>query len=113
MNGLNWGNNLFNNNPYNYVPQITMPAPQMQVIKVSGENGAEAFQMGPNSSALLLDETAPIVWLVQTDGAGYKTKTPYDIAIHTPEPSPEMKTIDERFTSIDKRLKSLEEALLE
>lgn len=113
MNGINWGNNLFNNNPYNYVPQITMPAPQMQVIKVSGENGAEAFQMGPNSSALLLDETAPIVWLVQTDGAGYKTKTPYDIAIHTPEPSPEMKTIDERFTSIDKRLKSLEEALLE
>ena len=73
MNGINWGNNGIINNPYNFVPQLQMPAPQMQVTRVSGENGANAFQMGPNSSALLLDETAPIVWFVQTDGAGYKT----------------------------------------
>ena len=109
MNGINWGNN----NPYNFTPQLQMPALQMHVTRVSGENGVNAFQMGPNSDVLLLDETAPIVWLVQTDGAGYKTKTPYDISPHVPEPSPEMKTMDERFASIDKRLKSLEEALLD
>ena len=83
MNGINWGNN-----PYAYIP------PRMEVIRVNGENGADAFQLGPNSSVLLLDETAPIVWLVQTDGAGYKTKTPYDIMVHTPEPSPEIKSLD-------------------
>ena len=113
MNGINWGNGGVINNPYTYVPQYTVPAPQMHVTRVSGEKGADAFQMGPNSDALLLDETAPIIWFVQTDGAGYKTKTPYDISVHTPEPSPEMKTMDERFASIDKRLKSLEEALLD
>ena len=109
MNGINWGNN--NINPYSYIPQIQMPAPHMEVIRVSGENGADAFQMGPNSSVLLLDETAPIVWLVQTDGAGYKTKTPYDIAPHTPEPSPEIKSMDERLASIDKRLQAIEEVM--
>lgn len=113
MNGINWGNNGLNTNPCNFVPQITMPAPHYEVNKVHGENGADAFQMGPNSSVLLLDETAPIIWFVQTDSAGYKTKTPYDISLHIPEPSPEMKTMDERFASIDKRLKSLEEALLD
>lgn len=112
MNGINWGNNGLGTQ-ISYVPQITMPSPHYEVIRVSGEKGADAFQMGPNSTALLLDETAPIVWFVQTDGAGYKTKTPYDISIHQPEPSPEMKTMDERFASIDKRLKSLEEALLD
>jgi len=112
MNGINWGNNSIMNNPYNFVPQLQMPSPQMQVTRVRGENGANAYQMGPNSSALLLDETAPIVWFVQTDGAGYKTCTPYDITVHTPEPPIEVK-MDDRFASIDSRLKKLEEALLD
>lgn len=111
MNGINWGSL---NNMYNYVPQVPVSAlPHYEVIKVNGENGVDAFQMGPNSSILLLDETAPIVWFVQTDGAGYKTKTPYNVTPHTPEPSEEMKTIDSRFASIDQRLKNLEEALLD
>lgn len=111
MNGINWGNNGVINNPYNFIPQIQMPSPQMQVIRVQGENGVDAFQIGPNSSVLLLDETAPIIWFVQTDGAGYKTKTPYDITVHSPEPSIESK-FDDRFAAIDKRLKSLEEVLM-
>jgi len=107
-NGINWGSNGLINYPYNYVPQIQMPAPRMEVTRVNGENGVDAFQIGPNSSALLLDETAPIVWLVQTDGAGYKTKTPYDIAIHVDEPKPDVKSIEDRLISIDKRLKVIE-----
>ena len=111
MNGINWGNNGIMNNPYNFVPQLQMPAPHMEVLKVHGEAGVDTLQMGPNSSALVLDETAPIVWLVQTDGAGYKTKTPYDINLHTPEPSPEIKNMDERLDSIDRRLQAIEVAM--
>ena len=40
-----------------------------EVVKVNGEGGAKAYQMPPNSSVLLLGETAPIVWLKTTDGA--------------------------------------------
>ena len=111
-NGINWGNAFGNNNPYSYIPQLQVQAPHYEVNKVHGENGVDAFAMGPNSTVLLLDETDPIIWFVQTDSAGYKTKTPYDISIHTPKPTVEDK-MDERFASIDKRLKSLEEALLD
>ena len=43
-----------------------------QITRVNGKNGAEAFRMAQNSSALLLDENDPIVWLATTDGAGDK-----------------------------------------
>ena len=33
--------------------------------------------MPPNSSIILLDESAPLIWLKMTDGAGYSTITPY------------------------------------
>jgi hypothetical protein len=34
---------------------------RQEVVRVNGRNGAEAYQMAPNSSALLLDESAPVV----------------------------------------------------
>lgn len=39
--------------------------------------------MSPNSSILLLDISAPIIWLKITDGAGYLTLTPYTITPYT------------------------------
>lgn len=56
--------------------------PHYDIVKVNGRNGAEAFQMGPNSQVLLLDETAPVLWLASTDGAGYKTVSAFDISLH-------------------------------
>ena len=56
--------------------------PHYDIVKVNGRNGAEAFQMGPNSQVLLLDETAPVLWLASTDGAGYKTVSAFDISPH-------------------------------
>ena len=35
-----------------------------------------------NSQFLLLDESAPILWLASTDGAGYKTVSAFDISPH-------------------------------
>lgn len=58
---------------------ITQPLQKMDVIRVHGEEGAKAFAMAPNSSAIFLDETQPSVWLKTTDGAGYATVTGYDI----------------------------------
>lgn len=67
--------------------QRNMQLPQRyEVVRVNGRGGAEAFQMAPNSDVLLLDTTAPIVWLKSTDGAGYPTCTPYAITPYQPEP---------------------------
>lgn len=79
-------------------------APRYEIIHVNGENGARALQMAENSNALLLDDTAPIVWLAQTDGAGYKTVTPYSITPYKPE-----QPVDVR--SLEGRIKRLEEML--
>ena len=75
---------------------------QTQVVRVNGENGARAYQMGPNSSALLLDESGNIVWLVTTDGAGYKTVGAYDI-------TPHQQQMPAEYGDLETRIKRLEE----
>lgn len=95
---------MYNNfyNPYNvYTQQRT------EVVRVNGKNGADTYQLAPNSSILLLDESAPIVWLKTTDGAGYPTLTPYKIEPYVEE------TINTNalFQSLDERISKLEEAL--
>ena len=77
---------------------------QQEVIKVNGKGGVDAYQMPPNSSALLLDTTASIVWLVQTDGAGYKTSTAYDITPHEAEEVTQYKTLEERIERLEETI---------
>lgn len=84
-----------------------MGAQKYQVTRVNGKNGADAFQMPPNSSIFLLDETAPIVWLKITDGAGYPTVTPYDITPHQTEQ--QIQQVD--LTNIEQRLTKLEDII--
>lgn len=88
------------NQPF-YSPQPR----RTEIIHVNGENGARALAMMPNSQALLLDDTAPLVWLAQTDGAGYKTLTPYSITPYEP------KHVD--VNSLEERIAKLEEAINE
>lgn len=78
-------------NPYNpqnpYQAQSPYQPPQRgEIIKVNGRGGAEAFQLMPNSSILLLDANDPIVWLKTTDGAGYPTLIPYTITPYQQPP---------------------------
>jgi hypothetical protein len=95
----------YQNNQYlqNLLLQQTQPQTQ-EVVKVSGKNGVDALQMPPNSSGLFLDITAPIVWLVQTDGAGYKTSTAYDITPHESEETTQYKTLEERISKLEETI---------
>ena len=90
--------------PYFQQPQyIQQPhqAQPVQVVKVNGENGARAYQIGPNSSALLLDETGTMVWLCVTDGAGYKTVSCYDIQPHQAAPVPDYGSLEQRIAKLE------------
>ena len=82
--------------------QVQQAQPQTQVVRVNGENGARSFQLGANSSALLLDESGLMVWLVTSDGAGYRTVSAYDITPHQVSPAPD-------FSTLENRIKKLEE----
>ena len=89
-------------NPYQSMMQPA--APQMQVTKVNGAGGANAFSMGPNSSALLLDPSGTMIWAVTTDGAGYKTVAAYDIVPHKSEEAI-------TYEGLESRIKRLEDMI--
>lgn len=101
---------MFNQFPqYPQMNQYSQPMRQygtarQEVIRVNGAGGANAYQMMPNSSALLLDETAPIVWLVTTDGAGFKSVQPYEIKPYTPQ-------VPTDSTDLEARIKRLEDVI--
>lgn len=86
-------------NYYNQQPQ--QQAPRYEVIHVNGQNGAQALQMAPNSNAIVMDDTAPMIWLCQTDGAGYKTVQAFDISPHKNAPAVDVGSLEERIARLE------------
>lgn len=104
---MNYGNPF---NPYGFGQPMQGTqmsfANQQQVVRVNGENGARSYQIGANSSAMLLDESGTMVWLVTSDGAGYKTVSAYDIIPHKTAPAPD-------YGNLESRIKKLEDIIHE
>ena len=101
---MNYGNPF---NPYGFGQPMIQPAIQsQQVVRVNGENGARSYQIGANSSAMLLDESGTMVWLITSDGAGYKTVSAYDIIPHKTAQAP-------NYGSLESRIKKLEDIIHE
>lgn len=100
---------MFNYNPYMnpYTPQQnTMPVSgsfgtRQEIVKVNGEGGARAYQLAPNSSILLLDETEPVIWLKTSDGAGYPNLIPYTITPKESDPVPDFKSLEQRISKLE------------
>lgn len=80
-----------------YQPTQTTVQPFDNIIGVSGRKGADAFAMGPNSRAILFDDSEDVMYRVTTDGAGVKTIAEFDFtpreAVH--ERAAEYATRDE------------------
>ena len=61
----------------NYIPYNTLyNAPQggnNQLIRVTGLDGAKAYQMAANSTVALFDSNEDIMYVKTTDGAGFGT----------------------------------------
>ena len=101
------------NNPYlnpylNMYQQQQQPQiqqiPKQEVVKVNGENGARAYPLGANSSALLLDESGTMAWLAVSDGAGYRTVSAYDITPHQAAPAPDYSSLESRISRLEEML---------
>ena len=72
-----------------------------EVPEVNGMNGANAYQIGVNSSVLLLDTNLPIVYLKQTDGGGYATVTAFDLVAHKDVETRNMEDIKSRLDRLE------------
>lgn len=100
---------MFNYNPYTpyqYNPQPTqgmsgLYGSKQEIVRVNGEGGARAYQMAPNSSVLLLDESEALIWLKTTDGAGYANVTPYTISPRQEEKHPDLISLEERIKKLE------------
>ena len=80
---------------------------KQEVMKVNGRASAQSIQLPPNSSVLALDNTAPIVWLCVSDGAGMVTATPYDITEHQDTPPINFSDIEMRITNIEQKVEEI------
>ena len=58
--------------PFQQAPQFQQQQAQ-QLIRVSGLEGAKAYQMPPNSSVALFHESEDIFYIKTSDGAGFPT----------------------------------------
>ena len=99
---------MYNYNPYQYYqqPQPQNLLPPQQIMQTNGRPTFEAFKMSPNSSILLADTTAPIVWKCTTDGLGNVTSEAFDISPH--KEAPELDTVA-ILTEMNNRISRLEE----
>ena len=74
---------------------------QEQVTQVNGRASVDQIQLAPNSSKLVMDTTAPIVWLCVSDGVGRVTATPYDITEHKDAPPVDVAGIEQRLATVE------------
>ena len=93
---------MYQNQYPQYPGMMQYGAPKKIAIdRVYGRQGVESFAMMPNCEALLLDTTAPVVWLVKTDSAGFKVYEAYDLVPHKDAPQIDMQSINERLTRLE------------
>ena len=67
-------------NPYQtqFMPQIQMPQQPQNIQYVKDKQSAEAFQMPPSSSVILMDSNQARFYMKQTDASGVATIKSYD-----------------------------------
>lgn len=98
-------------NPYATAQHNAPTLQQQQIIQVNGKASVDTIQLAPNSSVLLMDTTAPIVWMCVSDGVGKVSSTPYDIKVHEEKPPVDVASFEERITKVEKIISEMEEKL--
>ena len=79
-----------------------MPSYQRQEIKqVNGFGGADAYQLPPNSSVLLLDQEKPVVYMKTTDGGGYPSVAAYELTPVKPPQPVDATALEERLNRLE------------
>lgn len=102
-------------NPYLYQQQNILPQisqnilPPQQILQAKGKASIDMIKMSPDSSVLIADETAPIVWKCMSDSLGNVTAIPYDIQLHKDEEQKIQENLSVIVTEMEERLKRLED----
>lgn len=90
-------------------PQQANTLPPQQVVQVNGKASVDTIQLAPNSSILVMDTSAPIVWLCTSDGVGKVTAKAYDIIEHKDTPPIDTANLEQRITAVENFINKLME----
>ena len=98
----------------NYQPVIPAQGPHMDIQRVNGKESAYAYNIGPNSSVILVDNLAPKIWIVTTDSSGFKAVNGFRIIPDDEETQPitieekedPVKALTERIDKLEERMNS-------
>ena len=82
--------------------------PPQQILQANGKASIDAIRMSPNSSVLIADTTAPIVWKCVSDGLGNVTSEAFDISHHKTAEEIEKENTNSLLNDISERLRRLE-----
>ena len=88
-------------------PSASNILPPQQVVQANGKSSISALRMSPNSSVLIMDTTAPIVWLCTSDGLGNVTPIAYDITPHKDAPTPDVSSFEQRLSAVENGLNGM------
>ena len=95
--------------PYQPFPQYQPPFQgQRQVLRANGKTSVDAIKLGPNESVLVMDTTAPLVWLCVADSLGNVSSSAYDISPHQEVPPVDMNSLEQRLANVENTIKKWE-----
>ena len=88
--------------------QAAQYIPQQQIIQANGKASIDAIKLPPNSSVLVMDTSAPMVWMCVSDGVGVVTATPYDITMHKDAVKEEEEKLTQKIAEIEAKIEEME-----
>lgn len=83
--------------------------PQQQIMQTNGKPTFDTFRMSPNSSILIADTSAPIVWKCTSDGLGNVSSEAFDITPHKDASVLDVSAITTILSEMNTRITKLEE----
>lgn len=95
------------------MPQIAPQPPVNGLTRVTGMDGAKAYQMPPNSVAALFDDASDIFYVKSTDGAGFPTIRVFDFFEHKQDQVVPQQTMNTENFATKQELQNLQGQLEE
>lgn len=93
--------------------QMPVQQPVNGLTRVTGIDGAKAYQMPPNSVAALFDDANDIFYVKSTDGAGFPTIRVFDFFEHKEQPVTVQQSINHETYATKQELQNLQGQLEE
>lgn len=104
---------VFQQSPMNQFNNQMTQRPVEGIVRVTGRQGAEAYQLPPNSYIPLFDGDSDTLYIKTTDGAGFGSIQEYQLVPKETEPTtknPGYVTVDE-FNALKKELEDVKHNL--